>query len=286
MLETAEERLPVLLNRRTWLGVSTAGLAAVSTGVCGGATAGQARSAEGPSSGRGKPTRFQIACMTLPYSRFPLHRALDGHQGGGLRVRRLGHDAPGGRQATCRCIAADAPPERAKDLASRCRDMGLEPVMMFSRHLSRSEGRPRGADAAHPAGRRPAGCRRCSRSATREGGNQQALGRTLQATRPDRRDNNVLLVVKQHGGETGTGEACAAITREVNHATSRSTTTPATCWTTSTARSDPPDLQACASEVRSFCIKDHRFFPKTRTAAPASARSTTTSCCTRSRSPG
>ena len=30
------------------------------------------------------------------------------------------------------------------------------------------------------------------------------------------RDNNVLLVVKQHGGETGTGAACARITREVN----------------------------------------------------------------------
>ena len=27
----------------------------------------------------------------------------------------------------------------------------------------------------------------------------------------------MLLVVKQHGGETGTGEACAAITRAVNH---------------------------------------------------------------------
>ena len=26
-----------------------------------------------------------------------------------------------------------------------------------------------------------------------------------------------MLVVKQHGGETGTGEACAAITREVDH---------------------------------------------------------------------
>ena len=28
------------------------------------------------------PTKFQIACMTLPYSRFPLGRGARGHQGG------------------------------------------------------------------------------------------------------------------------------------------------------------------------------------------------------------
>ena len=44
MLETAEERLPVLLNRAS-LGVSTAGLAALSVGASGGPAAGQGRSA-------------------------------------------------------------------------------------------------------------------------------------------------------------------------------------------------------------------------------------------------
>ena len=29
------------------------------------------------------PTKFQIACMTLPYSRFTLARALDGIKGAG-----------------------------------------------------------------------------------------------------------------------------------------------------------------------------------------------------------
>ena len=29
-------------------------------------------------------------------------------------------------------IAADAPPERAKELGKKCRDLGLEPLMMFS----------------------------------------------------------------------------------------------------------------------------------------------------------
>ena len=33
---------------------------------------------------------------------------------------------------------------------------------------------------------------------------------------PIARDHNVMIVVKQHGGETGTGEACAEITRAVD----------------------------------------------------------------------
>ena len=161
MLETAEERLPVLLNRRTWLGVSTAGLAAVSTGVCGGPTAGQTRSAEGPSSGRGKPTRFQIACMTLPYAPVPARTGADRHQVGRLSVRRLGHDAQGGTARTVPVIAADAPPERAKELAKQCRDLGLEPVLMFSSIYPEATNGLEVLDARDQAGRRPRACRTC-----------------------------------------------------------------------------------------------------------------------------
>src|SRR5262245_30853657 len=78
-----------------------------------------------------KPTKFQIACMTLPYSHFPLARALEGIKGAGYSFvawgtshKEVGKDVP--------MLAKDAPPEKAKELAKRCRDMGLEPVMMFS----------------------------------------------------------------------------------------------------------------------------------------------------------
>src|SRR6478609_965519 len=78
-----------------------------------------------------KPTNFQIACMTLPYSRFPLARALDGIKAAGYKFvawgtthKEDGKDVP--------VLAKDAPPEKAKELAKRCRGMGLEPVLMFS----------------------------------------------------------------------------------------------------------------------------------------------------------
>ena len=97
-----------LLDRRTFLQGSAA-LAAASV---------SARAAAQPPGGR-QLTQFQIACMTLPYSRFPLRAGPDGHPGrpaigtspGARRHTR------GGRQAVP-VLAADAPPDRAKELAT------------------------------------------------------------------------------------------------------------------------------------------------------------------------
>src|SRR5688500_15730819 len=77
------------------------------------------------------PTKFQIACMTLPYSRFTLNRALDGIKGAGYSFVAWGttHNEDGKNVPV---LARDATPEKAKELAKKCRDMGLEPVMMFS----------------------------------------------------------------------------------------------------------------------------------------------------------
>src|SRR5690242_21439281 len=79
-----------------------------------------------------RPTNFQIACMTLPYSPFPLQRALEGIARAGYRFVAWGTthmEAPGDRRPV---LAVDAPAADAKRLAGRCRDMGLAPVMMFS----------------------------------------------------------------------------------------------------------------------------------------------------------
>src|SRR5438034_11707222 len=72
-----------------------------------------------------KVTWFQIACMTLPYSRFPLVRALKGIQDAGYKYvawgtthKEDGKDVP--------VLGKDAAPQAAKDLAKRCRDLGLE----------------------------------------------------------------------------------------------------------------------------------------------------------------
>src|SRR5258707_8904290 len=78
-----------------------------------------------------RPTGFQIACMTLPYSQFPMNRAIQGIARAGFRHIAWGTTHFEG--ATRRpALAVDAPGSDAKLLASRCRDAGLEPVMMFS----------------------------------------------------------------------------------------------------------------------------------------------------------
>ena len=78
------------------------------------------------------PTKFQLACMTLPYANFPLERALQGIASAGYRYVAWGtthQNSPGRKESV---IAADAPAAEAKRLAEHCRSMGLEPVMMFS----------------------------------------------------------------------------------------------------------------------------------------------------------
>src|SRR5438309_7204370 len=89
------------------------------------------RAADKPAD-KGPPTKFQIACMTLPYSPFPLDRALSGIKDAGYRYVAWGTEHKDSDGKKTPVVAADAPPDKAKELAKRCRDMGLEPVLMFS----------------------------------------------------------------------------------------------------------------------------------------------------------
>jgi sugar phosphate isomerase/epimerase len=212
-----------------------------------------------------KPTRFQIACMTLPYSAFPLARALDGIKAAGYRYvawgvthREDGKDVP--------VVAPDAPPAKAKELAGRCRDMGLEPVMMFSTVY------PEAKDGFEVLKARllqagAAGVPQVLTFGHTKGGNKAVWLDRLRKLGPVAADRNVTLVVKQHGGETGTGEACAAITREVNHPNIKVNYDAGNVL--DYLDQDPiPDIKTCADEVRSFCIKDHRNWPKDEDCGP------------------
>src|SRR3712207_622900 len=69
---------------------------------------------------RPQPTKFQIACMTLPYAQFPLDRALKGIQSAGYRYVAWGtsHKEEGAAKPVP-VMAKDAPPEKAKELARR-----------------------------------------------------------------------------------------------------------------------------------------------------------------------
>jgi sugar phosphate isomerase/epimerase len=242
----------VKIGRREFLGIGAAALAA-------------ARSARAQEP-RKDPTRFQVACMTLPYSAFPLDRALAGIKSAGYAHVAWGtsHKEEGGKSVPV--LAPDAPPEKAAELAKKCRDLGLEPLLMFSNIYPEN---PKGLEVLTQrlkqaaAGRVP----HVLTFGHTKGGNRELWVERFRKLGPIARDLGVLLVVKQHGGETGTGKACAEITREVADPGVKVNFDAGNVL--DYLNVDPiPDLKACADEVRSFCIKDHRNFPKSEDCGP------------------
>ena len=128
--------LNVKTDRRGMLGACGSGILGMAIGgalrstATGAQEEGQAKTQE---VGKDKATDFQIACMTLPYSQYPLARALSGIQRAGYKHVAWGttHKEEGEAKAVP-VMPADASPEKARELGRRCRDMGLEPLMMFS----------------------------------------------------------------------------------------------------------------------------------------------------------
>lgn len=213
-----------------------------------------------------KPTQFQIACMTLPYSAFPLERALKGIKSAGYDFVAWGtsHQEADGKRTPV--IAADTHPDRAKELGQRCRDLGLEPLMMFAGVYPESkegfEIHKRRIEQAAAAG-----IPQVLTFGHTKGGNRALWLERFKALAPIAQDHNVMIVVKQHGGDTGTGLACAEITREVNHPFIKVNYDAGNVM--DYLDLDPiPDIHKCADDVHSFCIKDHRNSPKDEDCGP------------------
>lgn len=245
------------MNRRTMLTTSLA--------AAGGAALASTLSAEEVPK-KGPKTEFLHACMTLPYRQFPLQRALEGIKAAGYSHVAWGttHAEEGDDHVPV--MAADAPPAKAKELGQRCRDMGLRPVMMFSGIYPEN---PKGLEVLTQRVKQAsaAGIMHVLTFGHTKGGNRELWVKRFKQLGPIAKDHDVTIVVKQHGGETGTGEACAEIVREVDHPN---------IWVNYDAGNvmdylnlDPiPDIQKCAKEVRSFCIKDHRNWPQDQDCGP------------------
>jgi sugar phosphate isomerase/epimerase len=251
---------PDALTRRSMLQITAGGLAAT-------LLVGRPQSAIAAESEQRKPTDFQIACMTLPYSQFPLKRALTGIKSAGYDFVAWGtshRETPGGKRIPV--MPMDASPAKAKDLAKRCRDLGLEPLMMFSTIYPEAE---KGLEVLTNR-LRQAGAARVPHVLTfghTKGGNRKLWIERFKKLGPIARDNGVLLVVKQHGGSTGTGQACAEIIREVDDLGVRVNYDAGNVM--DYLNVDPiPDIRKCADVVHSFCMKDHRNWPKDQDCGP------------------
>jgi sugar phosphate isomerase/epimerase len=250
------------LTRRSLLRIATGG-------VAGAALAGRLGLALDAvaDAGRREPTKFQIACMTLPYSQFPLQRALTGIKSAGYDFVAWGtshRETPGGKRIPV--MPVDAHPSKAKELATRCRDLGLEPLMMFSTIYPEAE---KGLEVlTHRL--KQAGAADVAQVLTfghTKGGNRKLWIERFKQLGPIARDNGVLLVVKQHGGSTGTGQACAEIVHEVNDAGVRVNYDAGNVMDYLNVY-PIPDIQKCADVVRSFCMKDHRNWPRDQDCGP------------------
>lgn len=213
----------------------------------------------------GKKTRFQIACMTLPYSQFPLERALSGIRAAGYAYiawgtthRENGKDIP--------VLSPDAAPDTARVLGQRCRDLGLIPLMMFS-VIYPEDNRAPEVFRSRIKQAAAAGIPQILTFGHTKGGNRELWVKRFKELAPMAKDYGVMIVIKQHGGETGTGAACAEIVRQIDQDCIKVNYDAGNVMDYLSL--DPlADIQKCAGEIRSFCIKDHRDHPKDEDCGP------------------
>ena len=207
------------------------------------------------------PTRFQIGCLTLPWSAFPLERALEGLARSGCL-----HLGFGPRHEQKPTLEVAAPPADAARLAERARGLGLTPWMMFS------------AVAIEAPGALDAHLRRLDQAAaaripylltfgSTKPGQRDVWIANLKQLAPRAQAASVTLLIKPHGGNTATGQDCAGILADVAHPALK------ICYDAGNVLDyqdvDPlPDIRTCAGDVYAFCIKDHRNTPKDEDCGP------------------
>lgn len=251
-----------LLSRRSFLQLGAVGLAALP------GSPGQAAGQEKPVA-KGQPTQFQIACMTLPYGQFPLARALTGLQSVGYRYVAWGNNHREADGKRVPILPAEAPPDKARELGKRCRDLGLEPLMLFSgiypeakNHREVLQNRIRQAAAA--------GIPQVLTFGNTKDGDRKLWIEHFKTLGPMAREHGVLVVIKPHGGLTARGALCAAIVRDVADEGVKVNYDAGNVmdYLKIDAAATLADFQQCAAEVRSFCIKDHRMFPRDEDCGP------------------
>ncbi len=217
------------------------------------------------SAGAADLTNFQLACMTLPYGGYSFERALEGIVSAGFEYAAWGtRHSVGGERVPL--LAVEASEAEARDLAARTRAAGLEPVMMFSTVNLEDPDAPRLHErrVAHAAAARIPFLLTFGR--TRPGEYENVIA-CLRHIGPIAQRAGVMVVVKQHGGNTATGADCSRIIKEAGAEGIK------VCYDAGNVldyeNQDPiPDIRACWQDVRAFAIKDHRNWPKDQDCGP------------------
>jgi sugar phosphate isomerase/epimerase len=244
-------------DRRSLLRIGMAGL------IAGGLAVAQEKPGQKP---RGPLTQFQIACMTLPYSQYPLERALTGIKSAGYKFVAWGtthKETADGKGIPV--MPADAPPKQAKELGKQCRDLGLEPLMMFSGVYPEA---PKGIEVltARILQAEAAGIPQVLTFGHTKGPNRQVWVERFKKLGPVARDHGVMIVVKQHGE---TGEVTGEIVKEVDDEGIKVNYDAGNVMDYTEGKVNPlVDFKTCSALTRSFCIKDHRLFPINQDCGP------------------
>lgn len=211
-------------------------------------------------------TKFQYACMTLPYSPFPFERALKGIRGAGYQHVAWGTTHRDSSGKNIPLIDVNAPAARAREIAAMCRSEGLAPVMMFTMvNLEAPEAKDGHARRIEQAAE--AGIGFVLTFGRIAGGDYKNVIDCLKHAGPLARKAGVLVVIKQHGGNTATGADCSRIIAEVGDEGVRM------CYDAGNVLDyeshDPiADIQKCWRDIRAFAIKDHRDWPRDEDCGP------------------
>jgi sugar phosphate isomerase/epimerase len=240
------------IERRIFLQSSLAGV---------GALAASSRAAQ-----QGEKTKFQIACMTLPYSQYPLARALEGIKRAGFEYVAWGttHKEPGESRGVP-VMPEGAPVSKAAELAQRCRDMDLAPILMFSTIYPEA---PNGVEVLTQRIKQAAAARipHILTFGHTSGDNRKLWVERFKQLGPIARDHGVRIVVKQHGE---TGQVTGEIVREVNDDGIRVNYDAGNVMDYTKGQVNPlDDIKTCSELIHSFCIKDHRLFPVNQDCGP------------------
>jgi sugar phosphate isomerase/epimerase len=162
-------------------------------------------------------------------------------------------------------MPADAPPAKAKELGQRCRDLGLEPLMMFSGIYPED---PKGSEVLTHRIKQAAaaGVAHVLTFGHTSGENRKLWTLRFKQLGPIARDHGVLVVVKQHGE---TGQVTGEIVREVADEGIKVNYDAGNVMDYTKGKVNPlDDIKTCADLIRSFCIKDHRMFPVNQDCGP------------------